>query len=126
MFNKLACLIVLFFCAFGNAYAQLKLIGDSSKDTSLNKQYCSQVVDITIRAADDLAESWKMNSKNIEFRRAYLVGGVLCCLVLDTPKGPFYNSAYLYFADGKDVIAGMNNVGYREGQSNNLCQSMAR
>ena len=105
----------------GTASAELTFLGDGSKDMNLNKKYCSQIIDITQSSADDLARSWKIPSASITLRNTQLFSGVMCCLTLDTPKGPFVNMSYLYYSNGTDIIAGMNNRGYFEGEQNKGC-----
>ncbi len=125
MFKKIS-IAVFISLVFGSASAQFKLLGDSTKEDGVNEKYCTKTSDITQDAADDLAESWGVSSNSIKLRKAFLVGGKVCCLILDTPKGPFYNGAYKFFSDGKTIIAGMNNVGYKPGQSRGYCKDNSR
>jgi hypothetical protein len=109
-------IIALYFCA-GTVSAKPSLIFLGGADKKSSQKYCSQVTDITQQAADDLAISWRIPSASITLRNARLSqSGVLCCITLDTLKGPFVNMAYEYYLFGEATIADMNNRGYLEGE----------
>lgn len=115
-------LLAALFCS-STANAQgMKLLGDVSippyEYESLAKKYCSKVVDVTQRTADDLASSLQVSSNSIQVRGAYIVRNGPCCVKMDTPKGPITRSVWQYY-DGKraEVIAHMNTVNVKSSDS---------
>lgn len=112
--------ILYFYAGTASAKPSLIFLGNVSHDKNFNTKYCSQLTDITQNSADDLARSWKIPSASITLRSAKLSGSI-CCITLDTPKGPFVNMAWEYYLFGTEIIANMNNRGYLEGEQNQGC-----
>lgn len=101
------------------AFAQLKMLGDTSVDRSMGSKFCPKVVDITQDTADNLAESLKVSSKSVEYRSAHISYSA-CCVVLDTPKGPIKKIAWQFYANKNgETIVRINTIGVK--QSDPFC-----
>lgn len=99
---------------------QLNFLGDSN---DVAKKYCTKAVDITQQAADELAASLQVPSDSIRLRRNFMDHmGILCCTVVDTPKGPISRIAGRFYQSTKTgrIIVGPYYYGVRS--SDPLCQ----
>lgn len=97
--------ITYFSLAFSNqVLAQLSLVADGSSDFSAHEKYCSKIVDITQDTADNLAESLQVSSRSVDFRGGRLLSSSVCCVTMDTPKGPIRKLAWQFYKDKKGKI----------------------
>jgi len=89
----------------------LKLLGDTSGSDGeeLSRRYCSKVMNVTQSVADNLSSSLQVSSDTIRFRNSWIKPTGVCCVVLDTPRGPLKFLVWQYYQGSKGgVIANMN------------------
>ena len=90
----------------------------------LNPKYCSKVIDITSLVADDLAQLWQIPSNSVAIRKTFSdKNNIMCCVILDTPKGPYMGQVFRYYiSQDQEIVADMNIPGFPKGDS--MCQAI--
>lgn len=71
-----------------------------------NQKYCARATALTQKSVDDFAMIIGVNSASIQLRSVHLspVMRSICCVAIDTPKGPFFTTVGRFFGAG-NIIA---------------------
>jgi hypothetical protein len=90
---------------------QAKQLESENQKKEANSKLCTKIQDITQDMADQIAKGLEVSSSSIVLREAF-VHGPICCVTLDTPKGPVTSTILKFIEiDGK-LHGWQNHIGF--------------